>query len=124
MMKQNLGMKGCRILVEGSNMPYTPEAVDILKQANVIIAPAMAAGAGGVVAGEIELNHECNNVMHWSPEDFESKLQEAMKQTFNRALKAANDFGYQKESPEALLHGAVISALLAIAQAMTDQGCV
>ncbi|XP_039059417.1 NADP-specific glutamate dehydrogenase-like isoform X3 [Hibiscus syriacus] len=96
MMKQNLGMKGCRILVEGSNMPYTPEAVDILKQANVIIAPAMAAGAGG----------------------------EAMKQTFNRALKAANDFGYQKESPEALLHGAVISALLAIAQAMTDQGCV
>lgn len=27
-----------------------------------------------VVAGELELNHECN-LMHWSPEDFESKLQ-------------------------------------------------
>ncbi|PPR84430.1 hypothetical protein GOBAR_AA36284 [Gossypium barbadense] len=119
----NLVNSGCRILVEGSNMPCTPEAVDVLKKANVIIAPAMAAGAGGVVAGEIELNHECN-VMHWSPEDFESKLQEAMKQTFHRALKAAEDFGYQKESPEALLHGAVISAFLTIAQAMTDQGCV
>ncbi|XP_017978980.1 PREDICTED: NADP-specific glutamate dehydrogenase isoform X2 [Theobroma cacao] len=119
----NLVNSGCRILVEGSNMPCTPEAVDVLKKANVLIAPAMAAGSGGVVAGEIELNHECN-VMHWSPEDFESKLQEAMKQTFHRALKAANDFGYQKESPEALLHGAVISAFLAIAQAMTDQGCV
>lgn len=119
----NLVNSGCRILVEGSNMPCTPEAVDVLKKANVIIAPAMAAGAGGVVAGEIELNHECN-VMHWSPEDFESKLQEAMKQTFHRALKAADDFGYQKESPEALLHGAVISAFLTIAQAMTDQGCV
>lgn len=27
-----------------------------------------------VVAGELELNHECN-LIHWSPEDFESKLQ-------------------------------------------------
>lgn len=27
-----------------------------------------------VVAGELELNHECNS-MNWSPEDFESKLQ-------------------------------------------------
>ena len=29
-------------------MPCTPEAVDILRKANVLIAPAMAAGAGGV----------------------------------------------------------------------------
>lgn len=29
-------------------MPCTPEAVDVLKKANVLIAPAMAAGAGGV----------------------------------------------------------------------------
>jgi len=27
-----------------------------------------------VVAGELELNHECN-LLNWSPEDFESKLQ-------------------------------------------------
>ncbi|KAB5574326.1 hypothetical protein DKX38_001520 [Salix brachista] len=114
---------GCRILVEGSNMPCTPEAVDVLKKANVLIAPAIAAGAGGVVAGELELNHECN-LLNWSPEDFESKLQEAMKQIYQRALKAASDFGYQKESPEALVHGAVISAFLTIAQAMSDQGCM
>ncbi|KAK7844856.1 nadp-specific glutamate dehydrogenase [Quercus suber] len=119
----NLVNSGCRVLVEGSNMPCTPEAVDVLRKANILIAPAMAAGAGGVVAGELELNHECN-LIHWSPEDFESKLQEAIKQTYQRALKAATDFGYQKESPEALVHGAVISAFLTIAQAMTDQGCV
>ncbi|CAJ1951013.1 unnamed protein product [Sphenostylis stenocarpa] len=119
----NLVNSGCRILVEGSNMPCTPEAVQILRKASVLIAPAMAAGAGGVVAGELELNHECS-LMHWSPEDFESKLQEAMKQTYQRAIKAATDFGYQKESPEALVHGAVISAFLTIAQAMTDQGSV
>ncbi|KAK6911959.1 Glutamate/phenylalanine/leucine/valine dehydrogenase, dimerization domain, partial [Dillenia turbinata] len=119
----NLVNSGCRILVEGSNMPCTPEAIDVLRKANVLVAPAIAAGTGGVAAGELELNHECS-LMHWSPEDFESKLQEAMKQTYQRALKAAADFGYQKESPDALVHGAAISAFLTIAQGMTDQGCV
>lgn len=34
---------------QGSNMPCTPEAVDVLRKANVLVAPAMAAGAGGVL---------------------------------------------------------------------------
>lgn len=117
----NLVNSGCHILVEGSIMPCTAEAVDVLRKANVLVAPSMAAGVGGVVAGELELK-ECN--LNWSPEDFESKLQEAMKQTYQRALKGATDFGYQKESPEALVHGAVISAFLTIANGMVDQGCV
>ncbi|CAE5959947.1 unnamed protein product [Arabidopsis arenosa] len=119
----NLVNAGCRLLVEGSNMPCTAEAVDVFRKANVLIAPAIAAGAGGVAAGEIEVLRESNS-MQWSAEDFESRLQEALKQTYEKALKAANDFGYQKESPEALLHGATIAAFLNIAQAMTDQGCV
>ncbi|XP_025616996.1 uncharacterized protein [Arachis hypogaea] len=70
----NLVNASCRLLVEGSNMPCTPEVADFLKKASVLIAPAMATGIGGVVAGELELNHECS-LIHWSPEDFESKLQ-------------------------------------------------
>ncbi|CAN6927773.1 unnamed protein product [Brassica oleracea] len=119
----NLVNAGCRLLVEGSNMPCTAEAVDVFRKANVLIAPAIAGGAGGVAAGEIEVLRESNS-MQWSAEDFESSLQEALKQTYEKALKAANDFGYQKESPEALLHGATIAAFLNIAQAMADQGCV
>lgn len=119
----NLVNSGCRILIEGSTMPCTPQAIDVLRKASVLIAPASAAGAGGVAAGELELNRECN-LMHWSPEDFESKLQDAMKQTYQKAVKAATDFGYAKESPECLVHGAAISAFLTLAQAMTDQGCI
>ncbi|CAI9114274.1 OLC1v1014955C1 [Oldenlandia corymbosa var. corymbosa] len=117
----NLVNGGCRVVIEGSIMPCNPEAVDVLRKANVLVAPALATGVGGVVAGELELR-ECN--MNWSPEEFESKLQEAVKQTYQRVVKAASDFGYQKESPEALLHGAVISSFLAIASSMNDQGCV
>ncbi|EPS57965.1 hypothetical protein M569_16853, partial [Genlisea aurea] len=104
-----------------SNMPCTPEAVDVLRKSNVLVAPSMAAGVGGVVAGELELK-ECN--LNWSPDDFETKLQDAMKQTYQRILKAATDFGYSKESPEILVHGAAIAAFLTIASSMADQGCV
>lgn len=114
---------GCRILIEGSNMPCTPQAIDVLRKAKVLVAPAKAAGAGGVAVGELELNHEYN-LMQWSPEDFETKLQDSMKQTYERSLKHANDYGFLKESPEALVHGGNICAFLNLAQAMTDQGCV
>ncbi|KAK9102222.1 hypothetical protein Sjap_019476 [Stephania japonica] len=119
----NLVNSGCRILIEGSNMPCTPQAIDVLRKANILIAPAKAAGAGGVAAGELELNRE-SNLMSWSPEDFETKLQDAMKQTYQKSIKAATDFGYLKESSEVLVHGASISAFLTLAQAMTDQGCI
>ncbi|KAJ6794685.1 NADP-specific glutamate dehydrogenase [Iris pallida] len=114
---------GCRIIIEGSNMPCTPQAIDVLRKAKVLVAPAKAANAGGVAAGEIELNQEYN-FMQWSAEDFETKLQETMKQTYERSLKAASDYGFLKENPEALVHGGNICAFLNLAQAMSDQGCV
>ncbi|KAH0462874.1 hypothetical protein IEQ34_007456 [Dendrobium chrysotoxum] len=114
---------GCRILIEGSNMPCTPQAIDVLKKGKVLVAPAKAASAGGVAGGEHELNHEYN-LMHWSAEDFETKLQDMMKQTYERSLKASNDYGILKDSPEALVHGGNICAFLNLAQAMNDQGCV
>ncbi|XP_039121749.1 NADP-specific glutamate dehydrogenase isoform X2 [Dioscorea cayenensis subsp. rotundata] len=114
---------GCRILIEGSNMPCTSQAIDALRKAKVLVAPAKAAGAGGIAVGELELNHEYN-LMQWSPEDFETKLQDSMKQTYERSLKHANDYGFLKDSPEALVHGGNICAFLNLAQAMTDQGCV
>ncbi|KAG0538081.1 hypothetical protein BDA96_03G204300 [Sorghum bicolor] len=114
---------GCRILVECSNMPCTVQAVDILRKAKVIVAPAKATAAGGVALGELELNPEFN-LMQLSVEDFENKIQDAIKQTYERSIKAAQDYGIMKESPESLVHGANICAFLNIAQAMADQGCV
>ncbi|KAL3632905.1 hypothetical protein CASFOL_025889 [Castilleja foliolosa] len=116
----NLVNSGCRIVVEGSNMPCTPEAADVLRKANILVAPSMAAGVGGVIAGELELR-EFN--LNWTSEEFEAKLQAALKQTHLRAIKTATDLGYPKESPEALVHGAAISAFLTIASSMADQGC-
>ncbi|KAG4941797.1 hypothetical protein D0Y65_044263 [Glycine soja] len=38
----------CDVAFAGSNMPFTPEGVQILRKASVLIAPSMAAGAGGM----------------------------------------------------------------------------
>lgn len=114
---------GCHIIIEGSNMPCTPQAIDILRKAKVLIAPAKAANAGGVAVGEIEMSQEYN-LLQWSAEDFETKLQETIKQTYERSIKAANDYGFMKENPEALVHGGNICSFLNLAQAISDQGCV
>ncbi|PUZ56222.1 hypothetical protein GQ55_5G278500 [Panicum hallii var. hallii] len=114
---------GCRVLIECSNMPCTVQAVDILRKAKVLVAPAKATAAGGVALGELELNPEFN-LMQLSVEDFENKIQDAIKQTYERSIKAAQDYGIMKENPESLVHGANICAFLNISQAMTDQGCV
>ncbi|XP_065000152.1 uncharacterized protein LOC135585551 isoform X3 [Musa acuminata AAA Group] len=114
---------GCQILIEGSTMPCTPQAFDVLRKANILVAPAKTASAGGVAVGELELSHECN-LMQWSPEDFEAKLQEMMKQIHEKSLKAASEYGCMKDSPEALVHGGNICAFLNLAHALIDQGCV
>uniref|UniRef100_A0A1D1Z0S3 glutamate dehydrogenase (NADP(+)) n=1 Tax=Anthurium amnicola TaxID=1678845 RepID=A0A1D1Z0S3_9ARAE len=114
---------GCHIVVEGSNMPCTPQAIDVLRKGKVLIAPAKVAGIGGVGVGEVDLNQEYS-LLHWSAEEFENKLQEIMKQTYERCLKAASDYGFLKDNPEALVHGGNICAFLNLAQAMNDQGCV
>ncbi|KAM0873634.1 hypothetical protein ACQ4PT_037929 [Festuca glaucescens] len=90
---------GCRVLIECSNMPCTAQAVDILRKAKVHVAPAKATAAGGVAVGELELNSEFS-LMQWSVEDFENKIQDAVKQTYDRSMKAAQDYGIMKENPE------------------------
>eukprot|EP00252_Welwitschia_mirabilis_P011583 TRINITY_DN2586_c0_g2_i2.p1 TRINITY_DN2586_c0_g2~~TRINITY_DN2586_c0_g2_i2.p1 ORF type:complete len:209 (-),score=50.18 TRINITY_DN2586_c0_g2_i2:898-1524(-) len=119
----NLVNAGCRILIEGSNMPCTTEAIEVFKKYKVLVGPSKAASAGGVGVAEFEANHDAG-LINWFPEDFESKLQESMKQIYQKSLKAATDYGYLKENPECLVHGGNIAAFLTIAQAMIEQGCV
>jgi glutamate dehydrogenase (NADP+) len=38
--------------------------------------------------------------VQWTPEDVDNKLQETMKDIYQKSLKAANDFGIVKSNPE------------------------
>ncbi|XP_057871072.1 uncharacterized protein LOC131077564 isoform X3 [Cryptomeria japonica] len=116
----NLVNSGCRILIEGSNMPCTAEAVDVLRKYKVLVGPAKAATAGGVGVAELEA-YQDGNLIHCSPEEI---VQESMKHIYDLSIKTAIDYGFLKENPECLGHGGNIAAFLNIARAMIDQGCV
>jgi glutamate dehydrogenase (NADP+) len=43
---------------------------------------------------------QSTNHVQWNSEDVDIKLQEIMKDIYQKSLKAANDFGIVKGSPE------------------------
>ena len=47
---------GCICVAEGANMPSTPEAVKIYKDAKVLFGPGKAANAGGVATSGLEMS--------------------------------------------------------------------
>lgn len=53
----------CRSFV-GSNMPCTAEAVDVLRKANVLVAPSIAAGVGGVGSSALDYSLFMKCVFH------------------------------------------------------------
>jgi glutamate dehydrogenase (NADP+) len=107
----------------GANMPCTVEAIEVFRKSKIVFGPGKAANAGGVAIQGLEMLQSTNHVQ-WTPEDVDIKLQEIMKDIYQKSLKAAIDFGIVEGSPEALVHGANIASFLQVAQAMLEQGCV
>jgi len=114
---------GCQVFIEGSNMPCTVEATEVLRKSKVIIGPCKAANVGGAVVTMLEIEHRCGR-LQLSAEDFDMKLQEVMKDVYNKSLKAAMEYGMGKGNSGSLTHGANIAAFLRITQALIEQGCV
>uniref|UniRef100_B9GH48 glutamate dehydrogenase (NADP(+)) n=1 Tax=Populus trichocarpa TaxID=3694 RepID=B9GH48_POPTR len=70
----NLVNSGCRILVQELGLTSFVKRSRGQIWSQSCVALAIYVRKLKVVAGELELNHECN-LLNWSPEDFESKLQ-------------------------------------------------
>lgn len=110
---------GCMALVEGANMPSTPEAVEIIQKAGVMFAPGKAANAGGVAVSGLEMSQ--NSMRYsWSREEVDAKLHGIMKNIYKTASDAAAAYG----APGNLVTGANVAGFLKVANAMMDQGAV
>ncbi|MQS09272.1 NADP-specific glutamate dehydrogenase, partial [Streptomyces alkaliphilus] len=51
---------GVLAVAEGANMPTTPEAVELLREAGVLFAPGKAANAGGVATSALEMQQNAS----------------------------------------------------------------
>mmetsp|Transcript_2555 Transcript_2555/g.9673 ORF Transcript_2555/g.9673 Transcript_2555/m.9673 type:complete len:447 (-) Transcript_2555:1896-3236(-) len=116
---KRLKESGVKYIVEGANMPSTPEAVHFFLKNDFYFGPAKAANLGGVACSLFEMSQ--NSIrLQWTRNDVEEKLQQVMKNCYDRCRKAAESIG----EPKNLLAGANLSAFKKVSKAMIAQGAV
>ncbi len=111
--------RGCRAVVEGANMPATPEAIRIFREAGVQFAPGKAANAGGVAASALEMQQNASRDS-WTFEYSEQRLYEIMRDIHARCYATAEEYGM----PGNYIAGANIDGFRRVADAMLAQGLV
>lgn len=110
---------GCSIVGEGANMPTTPEAIAIFREAGVLFAPGKAANAGGAATSALEMQQNASRDA-WTFEYTETRLQEIMQGIHKRTFETAEEFG----TPGNYINGANIAGFLKVARAMEALGLV
>jgi glutamate dehydrogenase (NADP+) len=116
---KTLVANGVEVVVEGANMPTTPEAVRLLTDAGVLFAPGKAANAGGVATSALEMQQNASRDS-WSFEHTEERLATIMAGIHHRCVTTAEEYGL----PGDYVAGANISGFTKVADAMLALGVV
>lgn len=83
---------GCMAVIEGANMPSTPEAIRHFLQADIAYAPGKAANAGGVAISAIEMQQNASRDA-LSFEYVEKRLQHIMREIHRDCFETARELG-------------------------------
>lgn len=114
-----LTANGCRAVVEGANMPCTPEAVRHFQDHGVLFAPGKAANAGGVSVSGLEMTQNSMRLA-WTREEVDARLKLIMKKIHCKCLQAAGAAG----KPGNYVVGANVAGFAKVVDAMLAQGWV
>ncbi|MDS1269079.1 NADP-specific glutamate dehydrogenase [Lipingzhangella sp. LS1_29] len=110
---------GIRAVSEGANMPTTPDAVRVLREAGVAFGPGKAANAGGVATSLLEMRQNATREP-WGFEYTEQRLAEIMGDIHSACAATAARY----DVPGDYVTGANIAGLERVADAMLAQGLV
>ncbi|KAJ6640742.1 NADP-specific glutamate dehydrogenase [Pseudolycoriella hygida] len=114
-----LAANGCKLVVEGANMPSTKEAIEVYAKTGIILCPGKAANAGGVAVSGLEMAQNSMRTS-WTREEVDAKLKDIMRNIYTECKEASAAYG----APGNIQHGANIAGFLKVADAVIDQGCV
>src|SRR3712207_2716642 len=114
-----LARNGCRYVVEGANMPATPDAVQVFRDAGIAFAPGKDANAGGVATSALEMQQNASRD-RWSFEPTEARLEGIMRDIHARCHATAEEYG----KPGDLVLGANVAGFLQVAGAVHALGLV
>jgi glutamate dehydrogenase (NADP+) len=116
---RTLVANGVLAVAEGANMPTTPGAVEVFREAGVLFGPGKAANAGGVATSALEMQQNASRDS-WSFEHTEDRLAEIMVGIHDRCAQTAEDYG----RPGDYVAGANIAGFVKVADAMIALGIV
>ena len=116
---RNLLAGGCFCVAEGANMPSTPEAIKLFKDARILYSPGKASNAGGVATSGLEMSQ--NSIrLHWTREEVDARLRDIMHDIHSACVK----YGSSEDGYVDYVKGANLAGFLKVAGAMLDQGLV
>ena len=115
---KNLMENGCTCVVEGANMPCSPEAVEVFMKHKILFAPGKAANAGGVATSGLEMSQNSLR-LSWTAEEVDEKLHKIMRDIHATCIKYGTDGDFVD-----YVKGANVGGFIKIADSMLDQGVV
>jgi len=110
---------GVFAVAEGANMPTTPGAIRMLRDADVLFAPGKAANAGGVATSALEMQQNASRDS-WNFEYTEQRLSDIMDGIHERCAQTAEQYG----APGDYVVGANIAGFIRVADAMISLGVI
>jgi len=113
----NLVKNGCVSVSEGANMPSTTEAVHIMLENKICLAPAKAANAGGVAVSGFEMSQNAA-MQKWTFEEVDARLKLTMEDICENVASTAKEFGVEGN----YVDGANIAGFKRVADAMIAEG--
>lgn len=116
---KTLVKNGVQAVGEGANMPCTPEAIRILREAGVLFGPGKAANAGGVATSALEMQQNASRD-RWTFAQTEERLARIMQSIHNRCAETADEYG----APGDYVLGANIAGFVRVAEAMRMMGVI
>lgn len=110
---------GVLAVAEGANMPCTPGAVKLFREAGILFGPAKAANAGGVATSALEMQQNASRDS-WSFGYSEQRLKEIMIEIHRSCFETAEEYG----RPGDYVFGANTTGFCRVADAMLAFGVI
>lgn len=108
---------GIKYLNEVSNMPSTNEAIALLQENGVLVAPSKAVNAGGVATSGLEMSQNSER-LQWTATEVDNQLKKIMAGIHSQITNALDSFGLGYN----LVAGANLAGFQKVADAMLGQG--
>jgi len=110
---------GCGSVVEGANMPTTPDAIARLQAEGCLFGPGKAANAGGVAVSALEMQQNAA-LQHWTFKRVDERLKSIMANIHKDCLYYTSKY----RRTDDYVFGANVAGFLKVANAVRSYGVV